>query len=493
MAGKWKQVETLLGVGAAVKLVPCARAFGVLRRARRQRAASCWNVQRLALALLRSPSSSGRCTTVSGITTGNGGDRACEARARWWLAGCGTIRSRSSSLAPTPRRPEHHCSRRCPTLSASGPRILWVSRIAYSSQRHQSDVASVFSALTVLIGFGSVYSPQYLLWVIALGSAALARTRVQPPRDGVLGVAVGLAHIGSAVVLGPAVRKGRRSSCSPFATCSRSPVGWPSGAGGGPATRRPNLVKSRHPLGEDDGHEPGRPVAWRIDADDCVMQGTDVAADCVVTFLCTGVTRAGLQSSTWPRSGRFDYCTRADWRPRCTSPKTCRVAPEHEGILSSVDATELKQLGEARRRTERRGVAPQLSFLEPPIFTSVELRASTAGCSSRIATPIVRRIRACWRARAIVVGAGVHGSRTQQIDQQLRGASLPARRSITTPPRHSLSVMRGPLARPGISARVLRTTTRWSTGILPRRTRLVQQEQQLAVAGTAVGSSSVRW
>jgi hypothetical protein len=29
------------------------------------------------------------------------------------------------------------------------------------------------------------------------------------------------------------------------------------------------------------------PVVWRIDCDDCVMVGTDVCADCVVTFLCT--------------------------------------------------------------------------------------------------------------------------------------------------------------------------------------------------------------
>jgi hypothetical protein len=29
------------------------------------------------------------------------------------------------------------------------------------------------------------------------------------------------------------------------------------------------------------------PVAWRIDCDDCVMQGTSTCADCLVTFLCT--------------------------------------------------------------------------------------------------------------------------------------------------------------------------------------------------------------
>jgi hypothetical protein len=55
----------------------------------------------------------------------------------------------------------------------------------------------LFGALTVLIGFGSVYSPQYLLWVIALGSAALAlNPRAAAPAMAVLGVAVGLAHIG---------------------------------------------------------------------------------------------------------------------------------------------------------------------------------------------------------------------------------------------------------------------------------------------------------
>jgi len=29
------------------------------------------------------------------------------------------------------------------------------------------------------------------------------------------------------------------------------------------------------------------PVEWRIDCDECVLQGTDVCADCVVTYLCT--------------------------------------------------------------------------------------------------------------------------------------------------------------------------------------------------------------
>ncbi len=29
------------------------------------------------------------------------------------------------------------------------------------------------------------------------------------------------------------------------------------------------------------------PTGWRIDCDDCVMQGTSTCDDCIVTFLCT--------------------------------------------------------------------------------------------------------------------------------------------------------------------------------------------------------------
>jgi len=69
-----------------------------------------------------------------------------------------------------------------------------------ASRTRRGDIAQLslllFGALTVLIGFGSVFSPQYLLWVIALGSGAFALApRAAAPAVVVLGIAVALAHI----------------------------------------------------------------------------------------------------------------------------------------------------------------------------------------------------------------------------------------------------------------------------------------------------------
>jgi hypothetical protein len=54
----------------------------------------------------------------------------------------------------------------------------------------------VFGAMTLLVGVGRVYSPQYLLWVIALGAVAMALApRLAAPAVAVLAVTTVLAHI----------------------------------------------------------------------------------------------------------------------------------------------------------------------------------------------------------------------------------------------------------------------------------------------------------
>jgi hypothetical protein len=53
-----------------------------------------------------------------------------------------------------------------------------------------------FGAMSLLVGVGRVYSPQYVVWLIALGAVAMATVpRLAAPALGVLGVTTRLAHL----------------------------------------------------------------------------------------------------------------------------------------------------------------------------------------------------------------------------------------------------------------------------------------------------------
>jgi hypothetical protein len=53
-----------------------------------------------------------------------------------------------------------------------------------------------FGAMSLLVGVGRVYSPQYVVWLIALGAVAMATVpRLAAPALGVLGVTTLLAHL----------------------------------------------------------------------------------------------------------------------------------------------------------------------------------------------------------------------------------------------------------------------------------------------------------
>jgi hypothetical protein len=53
-----------------------------------------------------------------------------------------------------------------------------------------------FGAMSLLVGVGSVYSPQYILWLIGLGAvAAVVVPRLAAPAVAVLAITTVLAHI----------------------------------------------------------------------------------------------------------------------------------------------------------------------------------------------------------------------------------------------------------------------------------------------------------
>lgn len=203
MAGKWKQVGALLGVGAAVKLVPFALVplvfFVVPRGKRRGFLLATFGV--IGLALLPFAFELGAMYDSVWLYHS---ERGVEAESLW---GAGMMVAHWVWSYPIAIVASHRAydaqADVAPALKALSNAICFgvLGFCAYlASRTRRGDIAQLslllFGALTVLIGFGSVFSPQYLIWVIALGSAALAlNPRAAALPVAVLGVAVALAHI----------------------------------------------------------------------------------------------------------------------------------------------------------------------------------------------------------------------------------------------------------------------------------------------------------
>ena len=203
LAGKWKQVGALLGVGAAVKLVPFALVplvlFVVPRGKRRGFLLATFGV--IALALLPFAFELGAMYHSVWIYHS---ERGVQAESVW---GAGMMVARWVASYPVTIVASH---RAYDAHAEVAPLLKLISNTVclavlgfccyLASRTRRGDIAQLslllFGALTVLIGFGSVFSPQYLLWVIALGSAAFALApRAAAPSVVVLGIAVGLAHL----------------------------------------------------------------------------------------------------------------------------------------------------------------------------------------------------------------------------------------------------------------------------------------------------------
>jgi hypothetical protein len=203
MAGKWKQVGALLGVGAAVKLVPFALVplvfFVVPRERRRGFVLATLGVIALALA----PFAFELGALYHSVWIYHS-ERGVQAESLW---GAGMMVARWMWSYPVTIVASH---RAYDAQAAVAPALKMLSNticigvlgfcVYLASRTRRGDIGQLallmFGTLTVLIGFGSVFSPQYLVWVIALGAAALAlNPRAAAPSVVVLTVTVALAQI----------------------------------------------------------------------------------------------------------------------------------------------------------------------------------------------------------------------------------------------------------------------------------------------------------
>ena len=86
------------------------------------------------------------------------------------------------------------------TMSNGASMVVVLGAVGLAVRSRVGDLRRVtllmFAAMSLLVGLGRVYSPQYLLWLIALGAVAVAMApRLAAPAVGVLAVTTVLAHL----------------------------------------------------------------------------------------------------------------------------------------------------------------------------------------------------------------------------------------------------------------------------------------------------------
>jgi hypothetical protein len=203
MAGKWKQVGALLGVGAAVKLVPFVLVplvlFAVPRGKRRGFLLAVFGVIAVALA----PFAFELGAMWHSVFDYHAG-RGVQAESIWGGALLAARWVWSYPVAVVASHRAYDAQSAVSHLLKTLSNVVCFVAVGFTcwlaSRTRRGDVAQLalllFGALTALIGFGSVYSPQYLLWVIALGSAALAlNPRAAAPSMVALGITLVFAQL----------------------------------------------------------------------------------------------------------------------------------------------------------------------------------------------------------------------------------------------------------------------------------------------------------
>lgn len=202
-AGKWKQTGALLAVGAAVKLVPVALVplvyFVAPRRQRRGFLLTTAGV----IALTLVPFAFELPDLWQSVIHYHAA-RGVQAESVW---GAALLVARRLAEYPVRVVASHRAYDAVSSVSATlktVSNLLCVAALlattGLAARTRRSDVARLsvllFGSLTLLIGLGSVYSPQYLLWVIGLGAAAMALApRRTAPAVAVLAVTVALAQL----------------------------------------------------------------------------------------------------------------------------------------------------------------------------------------------------------------------------------------------------------------------------------------------------------
>lgn len=203
LASRWGHVGVLIAAGTAVKLVPVLLLpllfFVAPRDRRRLLVGSFAGV--LALAVLPFVNVlPGLYHSVIGYHT----ERGVQAESLWgaallgarWLSAypVAVVASHRAWDAVGPSSDLLKTISNGLSLAVVGLAVALAWRMRIGDLRRLSLLA--FGVMSLLVGVGRVYSPQYIMWLIALGAAAMAMApRRATPAVAVLAVTTGLAHL----------------------------------------------------------------------------------------------------------------------------------------------------------------------------------------------------------------------------------------------------------------------------------------------------------
>jgi uncharacterized membrane protein len=203
LAGRWGHVGLLVAFGTALKLVPVLLLpllFFVAPRDRRRLFVGSF-ITGIALALLPFIDVLPEMyRSIVGYHT----ERGIQAESIW---GAGLLAARWVADYPVVVVSSHRAwdalapsSALLKTLSNAASLAVVLGAVVLAVRTRVDDLRRaallIFAAMSLLVGVGRVYSPQYVLWLIALGAVAMAvAPRLAAPAVGVLGVTTLLAHL----------------------------------------------------------------------------------------------------------------------------------------------------------------------------------------------------------------------------------------------------------------------------------------------------------
>lgn len=203
LAGRWGHVGVLIAIGTAVKLVPVLLLpllFFVAPSDRRRVLVGTFAAG-VALALLPFIDV---LPSVYHSVVGYHAERGVQAESIWgagllaakWLAGypVAVVSSHRAWDAVAP------ASGLLKTISNYASLAVVAGAIAMAVRTRVGDLRRatllMFGAMSLLVGVGRVYSPQYILWLIALGAVSAAVVpRLAGPAIGLLAIVTVLAHL----------------------------------------------------------------------------------------------------------------------------------------------------------------------------------------------------------------------------------------------------------------------------------------------------------